>query len=303
MRPPIPGLALLLLLTACPTGGPLDDDDDTATPEPTPDPGPDCTDRHGLDAECAVPSCADLLVLAPDLDDGDYWVDGGNPTEPAFVVACDMTDDGGGWIRLALDDADGVLVVSRAEDNPWLKCADDAAFNFVHIGHEDDVVEDVVLEASALVAFDVGYAHPDSGEPYLPSQIEALRPVLGELHPGARMVAVAGDDDGGDWQDGGGSGLEVYVEGSGGDWFLLTPGRGGDCGGQPGDWPADGSVSAHYLWASDPDSSATMGDVGEDPFEMGGVPATHVLPVSVQAAVFTGGGVAWGYNADVFRVR
>jgi hypothetical protein len=131
-----------------------------------------------------------------------------------------------------------------------------------------------------------------------------MRGFVSELHPGVRMVVTVGDDDRGDWQDGGGGGLEVYAVQRDGPWFLLTPGSGEDCGGGEGEWPIAGSDSSHYLWASNPDFSTTQGDVGEEPLPpLGGVPPEAVMPAVLQAAIFSGGGVSWGYNTDVFRVR
>ncbi|MCP4873359.1 MAG: hypothetical protein GY898_32105 [Proteobacteria bacterium] len=293
-------LAAVAVLSACPTE-PADDDD--ATDEPTTDPGPDCTDRLGLDAECPAASCAALVEAVPGIADGDYWIDAGSLTEPPFVVACDNSSDGGGWIRLSMDDSDGILAVSREIDNPWTKCDDDAAFNYAHVASEDDVFEDHILDENDLRAIPIGYIHPDTGAAYDDSQMAALRALVGELHPGVRMLATVGDDDGGDWQDGGGGGLEVYATQADGTWFLLTPGTGGDCGGGVDEWPTPDSTSSHYLWASNPDFSVTMGDVGEDPVELGGLPADAVIPAVVQAAIYTGGGISWGYNTDVFRVR
>lgn len=299
MRPRWLLLAGGLLLAGCPTT-PADDD---ATDGPTPEPGPDCTDRLGQDAECPALSCAALVEAVPGIPDGDYWIDTGSPVEPAFLVACDQTSDGGGWIRLSVDDSDGILAVSREIDNPWTKCDDDAAFNYAHVASEDDVFEDHILDGNDLRAIPIGYTHPDTGEAYSESQLAALRGILGELHPGVRMVATVGDDDGGDWQDGGGGGLEVYATQADGTWFLLTPGTGGDCGGGEEGWPTPGSTSSHYLWASNPDFTTTMGDVGEDPIELGGLPTDAVIPGIIQAAIYTGGGISWGYNTDVLRVR
>ena len=63
------------------------------------------------------------------------------------------------------------------------------------------------------------------------SAVEALRPVLSDLHPATRMVATTADDDNASWQDGAGGGMEVYIVTGDGDWIVLTPGTNGECGG------------------------------------------------------------------------
>jgi len=200
----LPLAALALLVSGCPSE-PTDDDDATAAP--TPDPGPDCTDRGGLEEECPGTSCAELLEEDPGLEDGDYWIDGGSLVVPPFVVSCDMSADGGGWIRISLDDSDGIVSVSRELNNPWTKCDDDAAANYPQIASEDDVFEDHILDESDLREIPIAWVHPETGEPYDPSEADLLRGLVGELHPGVRMVATVGDDDRGDWQGGGGGGL------------------------------------------------------------------------------------------------
>jgi len=114
------------------------------------------------------------------------------------------------------------------------------------------------------------------------------------------MVATIGDNDGGNWQESGGGGHEVYVASSQGDWLLLTPGRGGDCGG--GTWPSSGSETGFYLWASDDDDSAIAGDTDLDAANWALSPS-HILPSAVELIVFTGGGVSFGYETQTFAVR
>ncbi len=258
-------------------------------------------DETGTSAACPASSCASLLEADPALGDGDFWIDGGVADE-GFVVSCDMTDDGGGWIRLSLDDDDRVLVASNSSDNPWHKCDDDAAAFYLFVAHESDLEEDWAPGGSYLAEVELGYVHPDSGEPYTAVQLDAIRAVVSELHPVTRMVATIGDNDDGDWQGGSGGGLEVYVVGAGGDWHLLTPGAGGECGGADG-WPSEGSQTGSYVWSSDPAGSAASGDTGLEDSALGVLDPAAVLPVSAQLAVFTGGGVSFGWATEVFLVR
>ncbi len=257
-------------------------------------------DVTGSSASCPAASCAALLEADPGADDGDYWIDGGVADE-GFVVACDMTDAGGGWIRLSLDDEDRVLVASNGSDNPWHKCDDDAAAFYLFAG-EHDLAEDWAPGHSYLAEVELGYVHPDSGLAYTAAQLWAMRAAVTELHPVTRMVATIGDNDGGDWQSGSGGGLEVYVVGAEGDWHLLTPGAGGECGGGD-DWPTEGSQTGSYLWSSDPDGSVAFGDTGLEDAALGALDPAAVLPVYAELAVFTGGGVPVGGGIEVFLVR
>jgi hypothetical protein len=129
----------------------------------------------------------------------------------------------------------------------------------------------------------------------------ALRGTINELHPSQRMVALTGDDDNLDWQGGSGGGLEVYLIGGDGSWTLLTPGSGMDCGG--GSWPREDSLSSIYRWSSDPDLSTASSETGLADADLGGLGPQDLLPEVVFLAVHTGGGVAFGWDSEVIRVR
>ena len=133
--------------------------------------------------------------------------------------------------------------------------------------------------------------------------MEALRPLVSELHPGTRMVAVTADDDGADWATDMSGGHELYLRNADGELTLLTPGTNGDCGGGAGSWPAAGSQSAFYLWGSDPESSAVDGNTGLSDADLGGLAPGDLLPSAVRLVVQTGGGVAFGWEQVVFLVR
>jgi len=290
-------LVLSLLLAACPTG-----DDDDATAADDDDSGDDddatndpCADvAPGTTADCPAPSCAWVAENRPADATGDLWLDGGLGV-PA-LASCDA-----GWLRLSLD-GDGVLVGEHSAGNAWDKCDDDTAAFYGWVDHEDALTPDHSPGGTFQLAVDLVYVHPESGEPYTPDQVDGLRAPLTELDPTTRMVATTADDDGGDWQNGSGGGHEVYIVRADGAWTLLTPGTNGECGGASG-WPAEGSRSAYYLWASDVRYSGLLGDVGEDVGPMGRLYPGDLLPVQAYLAVQTGGGVSVGYEERVFRVR
>jgi hypothetical protein len=251
----------------------------------------------GSSQSCAALDCTQILELEPTAADGSYWIHAGGIT--SFEVSCDMTSEGGGWIQLQIDDDDGVIVASYSTGNPWHKCDDDAA-SYYQGTSEGELAEDLIADTNFAHHRELRYRHPQTGETLNEDAVAALRSHITLLHPGSRMVATIGDNDGGNWQESGGGGHEVYVASDQGDWLLLTPGRGGDCGG--GSWPSSGSETGFYLWASDSDDSAIAGDTNLDApdWELG---PTHILPSSVELIVFTGGGVSFGYEKQTFAVR
>ena len=84
-----------------------------------------------VDGTCRAPDCATLLANDNTLGDGLYTIDpDGAGGEAPFEVLCNMSTDGGGWIELALDDDDNLIMGQNDANNPWLKCADDSAKHF-----------------------------------------------------------------------------------------------------------------------------------------------------------------------------
>ncbi|MCO4773651.1 MAG: hypothetical protein KDA24_26700 [Deltaproteobacteria bacterium] len=289
-----PLIALGLLLVGCPSAEPEPEPD----PTPAPEAGPCDEVASGDSEQCPAVSCLSIAEERPDATDGDYWLDGGLGLDVA-LAACDLS--GGGWLLVTLQDADGVIVAENAADNPWHKCDDDAAAPYKHVASEDAVVADW-SSGSVVWEVDLGHMHPDGGTPYTSRQLDALRAPLTELDPQTRMVATTGDDDNGNWQDGSNGGHEVYVVRGDGDWTVMTPGTNGECGGGGGSWPTAGSRTATYLWATDADDSEVWGDVG-NARRPGRLRPEDLLPQFGVLVVATGGGVSFGYEDRVARLR
>ncbi|MCA9715631.1 MAG: hypothetical protein KC468_13215, partial [Myxococcales bacterium] len=268
--------------------------------------GNDCATLACNGGLCAFPlDCKELHALNPDLGDGDYDIDpDGDGVITPFPVSCDMVTDGGGWIRLSLNHTDGVVVSENAAapENPWDKCEDDSAKHFDWIT-EDDVTPDYSPGGNSINDVDLVYRNPSLLSDYTAAQIEALRDLISELHPTTRIVALTSDDDNGGYQNNLTTGHEVYLKGKDPNWFLLTPGEDGNCGGGAGTWPTPGSASGYYLWSHDAASSVVDGQTGLTDDDLQGLDVGALLPYKVRLVVQTGGGVAFGWEREVFLVR
>jgi len=254
----------------------------------------------GSSEACAALDCAQVLTHDSAAPDGSYWIHAGGTT--SFEVSCDMSSDGDGWIELQLDDSDGVIVASYSTDNPWHKCDDDAA-TYYQGTTEDDLLEDLVADTGFAHQRALRYRHPGTGALLSEAAVSALRSHINHLHPDSRMVATIGDNDGANWQeDGEGGGIEVYLAAENGNWRLLSPGRGGNCGSGSGSWPSAGSETGFYLWGSEEDDSEVAGDTNLDTADWVLEPS-EILPSAVHLMVFTGGGASFGYERQTFSVR
>jgi len=263
----------------------------------------DCLTSGCSDTKCRYPvSCVDVLEQDPDAPDGEYTVDpDGEGGEEPFDLSCDMTTDGGGWIRLSLNHSQNLIVAENKETNPWHKCADDSAKHFDWIV-EADVDADYSPGKFSFNKEDLEYKNPESMVVYSPAQLDLIRGLITEMHASTRMVAVISDDDNGGWDDGGVNGHEVYILGVADNWVLLTPKDNGECGFSVG-WPQPNSQSAYYRWNHSAAESVVDGQTAAIDDDLGGLAPGDLLPYKVELDVESGGGVAFGWEKQVFLVR
>ena len=255
----------------------------------------------GGSASCAADDCQDALDANSAALTGAYVL-----SIPALggtlEVACDMDTEGGGWIQMSLEDSDNVLVAGYSNGNPWHKCDDDAAQFFDSIPWDGAADEDIFSTAYRPVPVVLEYSNPLTGTVYTAGEVSAIRTLISELAESTRVVATTADDDNWSYQDTLLYGHEVYAYDEAAVPLVLTPGTNGNCGGGA-NWPLNNSESAFYLWSTSAASSEVAGDTGLSASDLGALPLSHLLPVSLDLVVATGGGVSFGWEDAAFLVR
>jgi len=245
-------------------------------------------------------SCLHIHEIRPNAPTGTYWIDpdGEEAVEP-FQVTCDMASHGGGWLRLRLADSQQLVVAEWGRSNPWYKCGGDEAVHYDWLS-EGQVQPDSAPDDHHQYITELDYLNLAADQNFTALQMAAIRSQVTELAPSTRIVATTADDDGHDWQANQDHGHEAYIETADGDWFLLTPGTNGECGGSSGWGQSD---SARYRWHTDAANSAPSGNTGIGADSMGALPASAILPTRARLEIWTGGGVSFGYERQNILVR
>jgi LruC domain-containing protein len=260
-----------------------------------------CVPNIGSSEQNPAISCLDVVQAGVALGDGEYWIDpdGANGLAP-FLVDCDMSSNGGGWMRFEMVDNDGVLMAEYDASNPWRKCGGDSAQYYSGVS-EGQVSPDRSGQSDFRITMQ--YRNPASRAVYSDAQVAALRTIVSNLHANTRIVATTSDDDNGNYQNDGNGGHEVYARGVSNVWTLLTPGEDGECGGGTG-WPASGSSSGYYLWSTTAAQSVVAGTTsGATSASLGALDSDLLLPREVRIVVDTGGGASFGWEQPVFMLR
>ena len=213
-----------------------------------------------------------------------------------------MTTEGGGWLRMRLNNSQQVVIAEWDRTNPWYKCADDEAQGYDWIT-QTQISPDSSPSNEHDYSVALTYLNLATNVAYSASQMTALRNQVTQLANSTRIVATTSDDDGGNRQVNGGGGHEGYIRTAQGSWFLLTPGTNQECGGGQGTWPAGGSRHADYRWHTTAELSVPSGITGINANQMGALPTGAILPTDARLEIHTGGGVSFGYEKQTFLVK
>ena len=273
----------------------------------------DCDDTDGSINPYfgCLPSCFDIMQYGA-TQDGTYSIDPdgyGVGLDP-FLVSCDMTTDGGGWIKLSFSNAGSDLIFSTNPDdsNNGIARAGDQARYYQHLSSDGfdggDFLHNAVSVGLNMTTIDISYYNSATGNNFSSAELNALRNMVTELSEETKMIAGAVDDScyyGNTFHSTDGMGHEVYIsDGDGANFILLTYGT------QP-----DDEEDAFYIYHTSLQSTTTenvyMG-CGND------TPTTHLdpnylIPAQLQMgwnATNTsqwGGAAYWGSELGYFLVR
>ena len=182
----------------------------------------------------AAVSCQAIKTARPQAATGTYWInpDGEGGVAP-FQVSCDMSTEGGGWLRMRLNNSNQLVAAEWGRSNPFYKCADDEARMYDWV-NQTQITPDSSPGGDHNYEVGLSYTNLANNQPFSEGQMTALRAQVTTLATSTKMVATTSDDDNYSRQVAGGGGHEVYVRTAQGQWLLLTPGTNGECGGGAG---------------------------------------------------------------------
>ena len=166
-------------------------------------------------------TCATILNTGGSNGTGIYTINPGS-VEP-FNVTCDMSTDGGGWIKLELNDTtssysngDGVIAAQYCGD---LSTTHYTPF-YNHISSQ--IPMDEQNEGGLGIKYDIEYINPATGEPFNQSQLNAIRSQITTMSNQTKQTAITADDD--CYADN----RRVLLYDNNGTSYDLTPGTGTD---------------------------------------------------------------------------
>lgn len=230
-------------------------------------------------------SCKTILESDSSKSSGFYEIqpDG---VSSSFEVYCEMSEDGGGWIKLETTNDQPYVSggwgyfdkpPSYAEPTPDLTLYDHVSGSISQYQY--------TRACPGETTVDVKYQNPETGEIYDRSEVDAIRNVVSSLSANTRQVTFSADDDGDPTQH------EAYVNG-----FHMTPFKSANEEFTYGIWGMTDSettiVSSYYGQSI----SSTLPSDGDNL-----VPDT--VTFTCEDSQSSGGAVSWGYEKGYALVK
>lgn len=235
-------------------------------------------------------TCEDILATVPGSPDGNYWIDpDGAGGEAAFECNCDMTTDGGGWIKLQLDRTDQIFVYSNnVATNNVYKCGDDGSGleidNYNHLS-SNPTSDDAGGANPSTINYTLNYINPATTIQFTAGQLTAIRGQITTLSAATDMVALTCDDDNNN------PGFEIIVYAEDATTIDLAVGESSNDTWGAWFWNTSGSgVTAGVTGTNDITTWPTL-------------PTKYIIPAQLDLVSNTGGGMMWGYEEDHLLVK
>jgi len=239
-------------------------------------------------------TCATILAEDASAPDGNYWLDpDGAGGEDPFECECDMTTDGGGWIKMyPLPGTDNVYETEVSTNNGYDKAAND---QLQFIDGRTEATKSIDATTYGAHTQDVNYQNPATGSNFTAGQLTAIRNNITTFSSTSRMHTLDCDNDGTE-ASGGNNDLWVIAEDASEMLLTIYTGTGN-------------SLITYYFWhTSTANTEVDVTPAESTGFTMTGtefLPAKYILPVQVKfdGDDTNGGGVIWGYEKTYVLIK